>query len=1635
MKKKIGILLAVVLIVTCLVSFAAISFANETDGQTTITVSYMKEQNTTSDTTTLDTVAYEGGKQVVGVGEKFTLPTTANSSYAGQDGFQLVWYTEDGRTYKAGEEVAFDKDTKLFRCVAKEVYTMSDLNYAMCNESSAAIVMTDITSDVGISVWNQGQSVLILNGFTLNISKNGSIMGGQRSGKHIYGEGTINATNPNGKLGEYSFFQDQSHGYNGSANRTVVGRDVTINAPNFWLGSDGDGSYNNHYPWTRIYGTVKLYGLYSITNTGNRAPFIEIYENANITITGTRLFNENAWRANGKYTFNHQSFEMNIYGGTFNLPAEAADRNFWTNDYLEDYVSGSNNYFNYGLNENTKDKINIYGGSFVLPENATPAIAEYLKVDSLGTIPSGGNGILAKKDTSTYHVAYGTRPVYKLAFEKYTDTYTKLTVTDYVDGSLTGTYYYTYTAKVITFIDPATQEEKTFTIADELKAYELNSETQEYTETDKFALDFGMNGSVIFSNDYIKSNGKLYSFEADGKTYQTVVPADCEHSFTGVPVNENCQHTAYADYNCSICAYNVYFSWGEKLGHDYVLGEHIEATDATLGSKTYTCSSCGNTVTRAYSLDPQNLDIKVTIRHDDETFEDVVVKASEVFEISSSGSDGDYIYTICGIKAFGEYSIRNIYGISIPRGILYFNLSTNNYEKYNNVEYGIVKLTIAENAVVNIQNIGNLRFLQEIVVEKNTDVIFGASCSWYSPNNEQRKTQNLKTIDLSAGNHKVNFVSACFEGRDTISAVKFGENAEYSIGYRTFYNNAIAELAFPKTSKFTLSGTYAFYGNDMTELVFPDGVDFIFPQSTFENCPNLASITFGENANYDIGAYTFLYSAVSKVAFAPNSTYVVNNRAFLSTNLSELDMSAGNMTVTLNKESFCCWQSNKKYCELSSIKFGENSTYIIREASLSDTSVTSLVLAPNSTYTFQRYAINGGNNKTEFLELDASADNINVTFEGDSLRDKNALATLKLNGKNSTYKLSGSSFYNTAISEIVLGEGSTYVFDNCFNGSTPIASVDASADNINVTFNNSVFNGKTALSTLLINGKNGTYNFAGDSFKKTIITELVLGEGSTYTFNNSAFNEVSTLERIDASANNVTVEFKDYIFNGKNKLSVLDISGENSTYTFGRESFKNTIIEELKFGNGSTYTFGYKVFEGNSVLKTLDFTASNVTATFNQEAFTGRTSVEYLAFGENSTYDIVKYAFYRVKATNDLVFSNTSTFKIGEKAFYESSFASIKFEDDVDVTFTGNQAFQYATSVQLYLGDNFKLDYIPFQDMKYLEKLVIMEGVTFKDNEEDYFFSQAGAQDFTTPLVVYNHSTDFIFSQRMFNNCDGIVLYTITDNIGERTDVFRDCNDGNGYKGWTVILGIPHKLAQGYSEPTCTILGGTNWIGADCDCGIVYREELNINVYENKHNITADTEVARVDTYTIEPIAVLGHDKGDFITIVYENGYISAGYAQYNCKRCMNAEGLYEEEVKPLIVSLGYSVSEFGDTASITQGYYINEEEFQAYKNICPDLTYGIIVIGNQTGEGMAPLTINEGVITNAAGGYHYNFGTFINNFFDIKVKGITNKTADSTIVFCAYIYDGSKFSYADNGVMAETVVGASYNSIVALQG
>ena len=117
----------------------------------------------------------------------------------------------------------------------------------------------------------------------------------------------------------------------------------------------------------------------------------------------------------------------------------------------------------------------------------------------------------------------------------------------------------------------------------------------------------------------------------------------------------------------------------------------------------------------------------------------------------------------------------------------------------------------------------------------------------------------------------------------------------------------------------------------------------------------------------------------------------------------------------------------------------------------------------------------------------------------------------------------------------------------------------------------------------------------------------------------------------------------------------------------------------------------------------------------------------------------------------------------------------------------------------------------------------------------------------------------------------------------------------------------------------------------------------------------------------------------------------------------------------------------------MTQGYRVDVEAYDAYVAVVPGFTYGLVAAGNIGGEAISPLTVDNGKVATANDKVILaNFALNVNNFVDIKVIGLTDATVDKTIIFCAYVFDGTSVKYIENGAIVDTVVGNTYNNIVA---
>ncbi len=207
---------------------------------------------------------------------------------------------------------------------------------------------------------------------------------------------------------------------------------------------------------------------------------------------------------------------------------------------------------------------------------------------------------------------------------------------------------------------------------------------------------------------------------------------------------------------------------------------------------------------------------------------------------------------------------------------------------------------------------------------------------------------------------------------------------------------------------------------------------------------------------------------------------------------------------------------------------------------------------------------------------------------------------------------------------------------------------------------------------------------------------------------------------------------------------------------------------------------------------------------------------------------------------------------------------------------------------------------------------------------------------------------------------------------------------------------------QGAIDATCTLPAG---IATFCFCG----------------------GVASVDA--ADGSSPLGHE------LSVENGAIDLGIAyidffakgehSYACARCKE---VCTQETEAMFEWKGYSVSTFGDTFSMTQGFLVNRDALKEYKKYASDFEFGLIIAGNKSEDGAA-------FAPELSGDLCVPQSHIAHDYFDIKITGITSDFADKLVVFCAFVKNGEKVYYLDNHTTSEAVTGISYNAILALLG
>lgn len=532
------------------------------------------------------------------------------------------------------------------------------------------------------------------------------------------------------------------------------------------------------------------------------------------------------------------------------------------------------------------------------------------------------------------------------------------------------------------------------------------------------------------------------------------------------------------------------------------------------------------------------------------------------------------------------------------------------------------------------------------------------------------------------------------------------------------------------------------------------------------------------------------------------------------------------------------------------------------------------------------------------------------------------------------------------------------------------------------------------------------------------------------------FYNCTALENVNIPAESQITTISGSAFYNCYSLDSLHIP--STVTSLGDNAFQK--CSSISFDNDfkNVKTFGSRCFSACSITA-LDLTSAT---SVGEAAFEACKSLTSVRFENNTTLtSLPHYTFGGSNAFTEITIPDCMK-TIGTQAFYScTSLKTVNISKNSNITAINGAAFSGCTSLEAF----------------YIPKGVTSLGESGTGNSpfngctKLYFVSEPGEEK---PEVYYFPTTVKSLVGEIFKGCaslnDVIVFHkdiTAIDNgwafcnakaisivfLGDMTNISTTGNAWTG--GMKIYLCNENDLSSAdistqYSssafvycnaegnekhlykvdkDATCTEMGGDDFA---CFCG-----ELNPEV---------------------TPTPALGHIKGEFITIDYENGFFQNGYIYYKCERegCVEAECYTvktdSEYIFPaLFVANGYSVSV---TGSMTQGFAVNREAFDEYTDKVEKITFGMVAAVKDT-----RLGTENGVLFTAPGTKAHDKVAVVDftekeySIIQLVVNGLADY-ADTEVFCCMYYTQGGSVYYANEGVVATTATAQSYNQAYPIE-
>jgi hypothetical protein len=191
---------------------------------------------------------------------------------------------------------------------------------------------------------------------------------------------------------------------------------------------------------------------------------------------------------------------------------------------------------------------------------------------------------------------------------------------------------------------------------------------------------------------------------------------------------------------------------------------------------------------------------------------------------------------------------------------------------------------------------------------------------------------------------------------------------------------------------------------------------------------------------------------------------------------------------------------------------------------------------------------------------------------------------------------------------------------------------------------------------------------------------------------------------------------------------------------------------------------------------------------------------------------------------------------------------------------------------------------------------------------------------------------------------------------------------------------------------------------------VVYNYNKCKAFYDNQHAVNEDKLTLDFDSYTEKFYEVCACENGCGLEAVIN-------------------------EYSPIFTFVGYSVKE-NDSSALCAGYTVNHDSMAVYKKYNPNaaLSYGIIAsTPNEDGSDLLKVENGKAVAiksTTVVADIDDSYAGF-----DFVLRGFSDDTANTALVICSYVFDGSDFVYMTD-VCTDTVPTAiTYAEIAKKQG